>query len=73
MCASAPLPSPSSQLSEEKLQEFRDSFAHFDANKNGWLDKIEFKAALSALSIPFKDDGEFAKVFTQVWRGGMDV
>lgn len=58
-----------STVSEDQLREFEASFAHFDKDGSGQLDKLEFKAALSALSIPFKTDDQFLKVFHQVSQG----
>jgi len=58
-----------SAVSEDQLREFEASFAHFDKDSSGQLDKLEFKAALSALSIPFKTDEQFLKVFNQVSQG----
>ena len=58
-----------SAVSEDQLREFEASFAHFDKDGSGQLDKLEFKAALSALSIPFKTDEQFLKVFNQVSQG----
>jgi len=63
----------SSSVSEEQLKEFHASFAHFDKDNSGKLDKIEFKAALSALSIPFKDEEAFLKVFNHVSQGNEKI
>jgi len=61
------------KLSDEKLKEIDASFAHFDKNKNGTLEKLEFKAALSAMSIFFGSDAEFDKVFSLVAQGASTV
>jgi len=61
------------KLSDEKLAEMDASFKHFDKNKNGSLEKLEFKAALSAMSIFFSSDAEFDKVFGLVAQGGGTV
>jgi len=58
-----------SQISAEKIQEFKESFAHFDANKNNTLDRLEFKAAAGAMSVPFRDEACFNKVFSEVAEG----
>jgi len=58
-----------STISEEQLAEFEASFAHFDKDGSGFLDRIEFKAALSALSIPFKDEKTFNDLFLSVSQG----
>jgi len=60
-------------LSAEKLQEMKDSYAHFDSDKDGALDKLEFKAALSAMSIPVKDDAALVALISQVSGGGSTV
>jgi len=41
------------KLDDAKVKEIEESFNHFDANKNGFLEKLEFKAALSAMSVFF--------------------
>jgi Ca2+-binding EF-hand superfamily protein len=61
------------KLSDEKLAEMDASFSHFDKNKNGSLEKLEFKAALSAMSIFFASDAEFDKVFGLVSGGSATV
>jgi Ca2+-binding EF-hand superfamily protein len=50
-------------LSEEQLAEFKASFAHFDANHNGSLSPPEFRAALTAVNVAYRDDEEFMRVF----------
>ena len=52
-----------SGLSSEQLAEFKASFAHFDANKNGLLSPNEFRAALVAVNVSYRDDAEFNAVF----------
>ncbi len=58
-----------STISEDQLREFEASFAHFDKDGSGYLDRIEFKAALSALSIPTKDEDTFNKLFLSISQG----
>jgi len=58
-----------STISEDQLREFEASFAHFDKDGSGFLDRIEFKAALSALSIPFKDEDSFNRLFLTISQG----
>lgn len=58
-----------SKIPQEKLDEFTATFNHFDKNGNGVMDKAEFKAALSALGVPFKDDAAYSKVFQEVSQG----
>jgi len=53
-----------SSVSKEQLQDFLDTFKHFDKSKSGQLDKNSFKAACAAAGedIPDKDlDSTFAK------------
>jgi len=57
------------KLSQEKLDEFKASFAHFDHNKDDSLDRVEFKAAAAAVSVRFKDDAAFQKTFNEVSEG----
>jgi len=61
------------KLSQEKVDEIQASFRHFDKNDNKVLDKVEFKAALSALGVPFKDDAALQKVFEEVSGGTNSV
>jgi len=61
------------KISPEQIAEFEGSFRHFDANKNNQLDKTEFKAALAALSVPFKDEKAFEGTFAAVAEGGTHV
>jgi len=62
-----------SKISQEDLDEFEKTFNHFDADKSGKLDKLEFKAALSAIGVPFKDDAAFEIVFGSVSQGDVKV
>jgi hypothetical protein len=57
------------KISEEKLAECKASFNHFDQNGDHALDKLEFKAANSAMSVVFKNDDHFAKTFDEVSAG----
>jgi len=57
------------KLSDAKLAEFKESFNHFDKNKSNTLDKLEFKAALSAMSVFFNSDSDFENVFLLVSQG----
>jgi len=62
-----------STISEEQIREFEASFAHFDKDASGQLDKLEFKAALSALSVAFKDENAFNKLFNKVSNGNIKI
>lgn len=61
------------KIPQEKLDEMNAAFNHFDKNDSNTLDKIEFKAALSALSVPFKDDEAYNKVFRSVSEGNEQI
>jgi hypothetical protein len=52
-----------SKMAPEKIEEAKQAFAHFDANKDDSLDKTEFKAVLAAMSVPFKDAHAFDAAF----------
>jgi len=57
------------KISEEKVAECKASFTHFDQNGDHALDKLEFKAANSAMSVVFKNDDHFNKTFDEVSGG----
>jgi len=59
----------SSTIDPEQLKEFEASFRHFDKDGSGYLDRMEFKAALSALGISFNSDDAFNRIFLQVSEG----
>jgi len=52
-----------SGISDEQLAEFKNSFNHFDSNSNGFLNAVEFRAALMVVNVPFRDDAAFNKVY----------
>jgi len=56
-------------LTEQQLSEFQETFKHFDHDGDGLLDRLEFKACLASLSIPFKDDAAYEATFKQVSGG----
>jgi actinin alpha len=60
-------------LSDDKKKEIDESFTHFDSNKSNSLDKNEFKAALSAMSVFFSSDAEFDQTFAHVSGGATSV
>ncbi len=57
------------KLSAEQIAEFKASFAHFDANKDDAMDRLEFKAANAAMSVTFKDEKAFEKTYQEVSAG----
>jgi len=61
------------KLSQEKIDEVTAAFHHFDKNGNNLLSPTEFKAALSALGVPFKDEAAFQKVFAEVAEGNANI
>jgi len=58
-------------ISDEQMAEFKAAFAHFDSNNNGILNAVEFRAALMAVNVPFRDDDAFNRVFNKC-RGDND-
>eukprot|EP00026_Physarum_polycephalum_P006920 Phypoly_transcript_06973.p1 GENE.Phypoly_transcript_06973~~Phypoly_transcript_06973.p1 ORF type:complete len:534 (+),score=118.90 Phypoly_transcript_06973:40-1602(+) len=65
--------SSKTEITKQQMDEFRQTFDHFDHNKNNALDKLEFRACLASLSIPFKSDQEYDKVFAQVSQGNPSI
>jgi Calponin homology (CH) domain/EF hand len=66
-----------SGVSAEQLQEFKESFDHFDENGNGTLSKNEFRSVMSAVGqIEISFDGadkKFDALFAQVSGGAEEV
>jgi Ca2+-binding EF-hand superfamily protein len=60
-------------VSEDKMAEFTDSYKHFDKDNDGALDRLEFKAALSAMSIPVRDDAALDALMNQVSGGSPTI
>jgi Ca2+-binding EF-hand superfamily protein len=56
--------------SEETLKQIRESFDHYDANKNGVLNKVEFNAACMEMGIALKSQEDKDKLFNEVGGGG---
>lgn len=46
----------SNAVSEDRMAEFNQAFDHFDADKSGNLNQMEFKAALSGVGIALNDE-----------------
>lgn len=61
------------KIDDDKLQEIKDSFKAFDSNKSNTLDPHEFKAALSALSIGYKDEDEFKSIWNKASGGNPTI
>lgn len=58
---------------QEKLDEFKEAFDHFDANNSGTLEKIELKAALTALSVPVRDEDHLTEIYDRLREGEPEV
>jgi actinin alpha len=56
-------------ISAEQLKEFKETFNHFDKDKNNLLNKLEFKAATASLGEDM-DDQEIAQVYAQLDTDG---
>jgi Ca2+-binding EF-hand superfamily protein len=52
-----------SGLSAEQLAEYKSSFNHFDSDNSGTLNPTEFRAALTAVNVAYRDDAEYTQVF----------
>lgn len=52
-------------LTPEQLQEIRDTFNHFDKDKDGYLTKLDFKACLASIGEDLSDS-EIDKKFTSL-------
>jgi len=61
------------EVPEDKRKEIEEAFKHFDKNGSDTLDKIEFKAALMALSVPVKDDEELTRIYDRVREGNEQI
>lgn len=69
--------SQATDISPEQLEEFKESFNHFDKDKDGSLSRLEFKSALSGLGVVELDfeggDKRFDVIFQKVSAGGEKV
>lgn len=67
----------SGSVPPEKMNEFRESFDHFDNNHDQQLDRLEMKSVLSSLGVIDVDfsgqDKEFDKLFNQISEGNKTV
>lgn len=57
-----------SQIPPEKVAEFKQTFDHFDKNKNGVLSQLEFKGCLMAMGDE-KTDDQMAALMVQLQAG----
>jgi len=64
-------------VSAEQIEEFKETFKHFDQNNNDKLNRLEFKSCLSGLGIIELDfeggDKRFESIFNKVADGGETV
>jgi len=71
----AAMASGSSGVSAEQLKEYKDTFNHFDVDKDGSLNRLEFKSCLTTLGLIGIDfeggDAKFERIFGDV-AGGRD-
>nr|KAJ3410787.1 hypothetical protein HK105_002815 [Polyrhizophydium stewartii] len=56
----------------QQLEEYSETFKHFDKDNSNTLKREEFKAALQSEGTALKDD-EFEKTFLQVSQGGDEI
>jgi len=61
-----------STITPEQVQEFRNSFEHFDQNHNEYLEKYELKACLSSLDQELTDD-ELTALVSKISKNGTTV
>jgi len=63
-------------ISAEQLKEYKDTFNHFDVDKDGSLNRLEFKSCLTTLGligVAFEGtDAKFERIFSDV-SGGKDI
>jgi len=64
-----------SGISPEQMQEFRQSFDHFDSNKSGRLTKLEFKSCLSSMGLidvdfSSQEDPKYNAIWNSLVPGG---
>jgi len=64
-------------ISAEQLKEYKDTFNHFDVDKDGTLNRLEFKSCLTTLGLIGIDfeggDAKFERIFTDVSGGAPDI
>jgi len=64
-------------ISAEQLKEYKDTFNHFDIDKDGTLNRLEFKSCLTTLGLIGIDfeggDAKFERIFTDVSGGHSEI
>jgi len=67
----------STGISAEQLKEYKDTFNHFDIDKDGTLNRLEFKSCLTTLGLIGIDfeggDAKFERIFTDITGGQGDI
>jgi len=58
-----------SNVTEDQINEFKETFKHFDKDRSNALDKLEFRACLQTLGQAYTDDA-FNKLFSELAHGG---
>jgi len=60
-------------ISPEQVKEYKDTFNHFDVDKDGTLNRLEFKSCLTTLGLIGIDfeggDAKFERIFNEVGGG----
>jgi len=57
-----------SNITEDTLNEIRETFKHFDKDGSNTLDKLEFKAALQVLGLTYSEE-EFNRLWNELTNG----
>merc|ERR1712063_231697 len=69
--------SKTEDISPEQVEEFKETFKHFDKDGDDHLSKLEFKSCLSGLGVVELDfeggDKRFESIFSKVAGGGENV
>lgn len=69
--------SQTADISPEQVEEFKETFKHFDQDSDDQLSKLEFKSCLSSLGVVELDfeggDKRFESIFTKVAAGSSTV
>eukprot|EP01114_Cavostelium_apophysatum_P014749 TRINITY_DN38_c0_g3_i1.p2 TRINITY_DN38_c0_g3~~TRINITY_DN38_c0_g3_i1.p2 ORF type:complete len:624 (-),score=257.07 TRINITY_DN38_c0_g3_i1:2085-3956(-) len=61
-----------SNITEEQLNDLRETFKHFDKDRSNALDKLEFKACLQTLGYTMSEE-ELNQLFAKLANGGDKV
>lgn len=61
-----------SNITEDQMLEFQETFRHFDKDRSGALDKLEFRACLKTLGQDYNDDA-FNKLFNELSAGNEKI